>query len=115
MSSNRLIYDDCAKTTQNKMDQNQLDWVLDSGRFVNDKTCVVDETIFGKAGNTINNNKFSNRVDLETKLLGIGNLESKCKQPSEIQYQPQNNDTCNFFNFEADGANNNQLTDKQCS
>tara|TARA_Y100001958_G_C20983364_1_gene373666 strand:- start:263 stop:556 length:294 start_codon:yes stop_codon:yes gene_type:complete len=97
------------------MDQNQLDWVLDSGRFVNDKTCVVDETIFGKAGNTINNNKFSNRVDLETKLLGIGNLESKCKQPSEIQYEPQNNDTCNFFNFEADGANNNQLTDKQCS
>ncbi len=115
MSSNRLIYDDCAKVKQDKMDKNQLDWVLDSGRYVNDKNCVIDETMFGKAGNTINNNKFSNRVDLETKLWGIGNLDSKCKEPTEIQYQPQNNDTCDFFNFAEDNANNGELLHKQCS
>ena len=114
MSSNRLIYDDCAQSTQNKMDENQLKWVLDSGRYVNDKTCVVEDTFFGKAGNTINNNKYSNRVDLEAKLWGLGNLDSKCKTPTEVKYEVQNNDTCNFFNID-DTSTNNNLINKTCS
>ena len=117
MSSNRLIYDECAKSTQEKIDENQLKWVLDSGRYINEKTCVVDEPFFGKAGNTINNNKYSNRVDLETKLWGISNIDSKCKTSNNITYEPQNNDVCNFFNIENNDLSNsdNTLTNKTCS
>ena len=115
MSSNRLIYDECVQDTQSKMDENQLNWVLDTGRYINEKNCVVDETIFGKAGNTINNNKYIDRVDLETKLWGIGNLDSKCKKPTEIDYKPQNNNTCNFFNIQSNELDNNELINKTCS
>ena len=114
MSSNRLIYDECAQTTQSKMDENQLNWILDSGRYINDKNCVVDTAVFGKAGNTINNNIYSNRVDLETKLWGIGNLESKCKGPVEINYEPQNTESCKFFDIQNNKLNN-KLTSKTCS
>lgn len=98
MSSNRLLYDDCAKTNQNKIDTNQLKWVLDKHRFINENNCRIDEGIM--SGNTQGNNKFSNRVDLETKLFGIGNIDSKCKGSMDIEYKPQNMKSCQFFNIE---------------
>ena len=109
MSSNRLIYDDCAKSKQDIIDKNQLNWILDSGRYINDNNCLIEEQFFGKAGNDINNNNFMNRVDLETQLWGIDNKDSsKCKQPTQLNYESANSNTCNFMNL--DQSNNSNMT-----
>ena len=35
MSSNRLIYDDCASDNQNNANKGQLSWIVDDNRFQN--------------------------------------------------------------------------------
>ena len=42
MSSNRLIYDECAMANQNNVNKNQLSWVVDNNRFQNSNDCMVD-------------------------------------------------------------------------
>lgn len=126
MSSNRLIYDECEKSKQSNIDKNQLHWILDSGRYINDNNCVVDDIMFGKAGNTINNNNYINRVDLETQLWGIDNKTSNCEQVKEVTYNNRETDKCNFLNNNQDLESNltanlvnfntdEKLINKQCS
>jgi hypothetical protein len=114
MSSNRLLYDDCAKNQQEIIDKSQLNWVLDKNRHIHDNNCMIDSGIM--AGNIINNNKFSNRVDLEGKLFGLGNLDSKCKGPLSVEYEPHNMDNCNFFNIDGEHTQNNntELVNNKC-
>ena len=116
MSSNRLIYDECAMANQNSVNQNQLSWVVDNNRFQNSTECMVDLGI--TSGNTSLNNHIGDRVDIETKLRGIGNYESKCKGMTKIEEQNNALPTCNFYNGSLKPAtlgSNETLTTNRCN
>ena len=91
MSSNRLIYDECASVNQNNANKNQLSWIVDNNRFQNTNNCMIDLGVNG--GNTSSNNSIADRVDIESKLRGTGNYDSKCKGMSKIEEQSNISDT----------------------
>ena len=116
MSSNRLIYDECAMANQNNVNKNQLSWVVDNNRFQNSTNCMVDVGV--TSGNTSLNNHISDRVDIETKLRGIGNHESKCKDMTPIEQQNNSLPTCNFYNGSlkpASVGSNETLSTNRCN
>ena len=95
MSSNRLKYDDCELENQNKRDVNQLNWIVDNNRFNNTTQCMVD--LGTVSGNTQGVNDMGSRVDIESKLYGIGNKDSKCKDKSELPNQDNVLPSCKFY------------------
>jgi hypothetical protein len=116
MSSNRLLYDDCASDNQNNANKDQLSWIVDDNRFQNSTNCMIDLGV--SSGNTSLNNNISDRVDIETKLRGIGNYESKCKGMSKIEEQNNVLPTCNFYNGSLKPASlgpNETLTTNRCN
>jgi len=115
MSSNRLVYDECAQINQNRENKNQLNWVMDNGRFENDNNCMIDLGVNG--GNTSSNNRMLDRIDIETKLLGIGNFDSKCKGMSKIDNVNNVLPQCNFYNGQLKPANlsSSELTNNKCN
>ena len=116
MSSNRLIYDECAAVNQNNANKNQLSWVVDNNRFQNTNDCMIDLGVNG--GNTTINNHIGDRVDIETKLRGIGNYDSKCKGMSKIEEKNTGLPTCNFYNGPLKPANvvsDNDVSSNRCN
>jgi hypothetical protein len=115
MSSNRLIYDECASVNQNNANKNQLSWVVDNNRFQNTNNCMIDLGVNG--GNTTINNHISDRIDVETKLFGIGNHDSKCKGMSAIEEKDTSLPTCNFYNGSLKPASvaQNEVTNNRCN
>jgi len=115
MSSNRLVYDECAQINQNRENKNQLNWVMDNKRFENDTNCMIDLGVNG--GNTAANNKMLDRIDIETKLLGIGNYDSKCKGMTKIENINNTLPRCNFYNGQLKPANltSSELTNNKCN
>ena len=115
MSSNRLTYDDCALTNQNKTNKDQLNWVLDNSRFENANNCMIDLGVNG--GNTAIHNKIGDRVGVESKLFGIGNLDSKCKGMTQIEETNNVLPTCNFYNGNLKPASldSSELTNNRCN
>ena len=61
MSSNRLMYDECASLNHTKDNKNQLSWIVDNNRFENTTNCMIDLGVNG--GNTSLNNSIADRVD----------------------------------------------------
>jgi len=99
MSSNRLTYDDCELKNRNKSNSDQLNWILDSGRFNNDNQCMVDLGVNGGNTNTMTN--IADRVSVETQLMGLGNMDSKCKQAKPLENVNTGLPTCkNFYDGE---------------
>ena len=115
MSSNRLTYDDCALINQNNENKNQLNWVMDNSRFVNNNDCMIDLGVNG--GNTATKNMLGDRIDIETKLLGLGNPDSKCKGMTKIEPQSNVLPTCNFYNGKLKPSNvkSSELTNNKCN
>lgn len=117
MSSNRLKYDKCFENEHDNRNSGQLNWVLDSQRFVpppSQKACMEDNLI---NGNTIGNNNIPNRVDIETALFGIDNkTNSECKVPKDLK----NIDTvakqpnCNIVGQRNNNTNVHPLTEQRC-
>ena len=115
MSSNRLIYDDCASANHTNDNKNQLSWVVDNNRFENGNKCMVDLGV--ASGNTSLRNDLSDRVDIETKLRGIGNHDSKCKGMSKIDNVSNELPSCNFYNGSLKPANvhADEVINKRCN
>lgn len=115
MSSNRLKYDDCASLNHTNDNKNQLSWTLDNNRFENTTNCMIDLGV--NAGNTSSNNSIADRVDVESKLRGTGNYDSKCKGMSKIDEQPNVLPSCNFYNGSLKPANidPNEVTNERCN
>lgn len=70
MSSNRLIYDQCAYATELKESTSQIDYNIFVDKYENSKQCPV--------GDFTNILDFSSRVDVENELQGITRNNSKC-------------------------------------
>ena len=115
MSSNRLKYDDCASLNHTNDNKSQLSWTLDNNRFVNTDPCMIDLGV--NSGNTSSNNSISDRVDIESKLRGTGNYDSKCKGMSKIDEQPNVLPTCNFYEGSLKPANidSDEVTNERCN
>lgn len=77
MSSNRLIYDNCAYATELKESTSQLTYNIFTPKYENSVQCPV--------GDFTNVLPFSSRVDVENELQGITRNNSKC--PSQ-KYDP---------------------------
>jgi hypothetical protein len=77
MSSNRLIYDQCAYATEIKESTSPLEYNLFKGKYENCVQC--------KAGDYPNIVEFGPRTDVESELYGINRKESLC--PS-MKYDP---------------------------
>tara|TARA_Y100000816_G_scaffold273753_1_gene240383 strand:+ start:1372 stop:1731 length:360 start_codon:yes stop_codon:yes gene_type:complete len=115
MSSNRLIYDDCASLNHTKDNKNQLSWIVDNNRFENSNNCMIDLGVNG--GNTSTNNNIADRVDIESKLRGTGNYDSKCKGMSKIEEPNNVLPSCNFYNGSLKPANldPNEVVSTRCN
>lgn len=77
MSSNRLIYDNCAYASEIKESTQPLEYNLYRGKFENCKQCPV--------GDYTNILEFGSRADVESELYGLSRLGSLC--PSQ-KYDP---------------------------
>jgi hypothetical protein len=72
MSSNRLIYDECAYSTNLNSSKSQLEYNLLVDKFVLAKDCPV--------GDYPNILKFDDRTDVENELYGLSRLNTKCPE-----------------------------------
>lgn len=70
MSSNRLIYDECAYTTQIKESVSPLEYNLFAGKYENCTQCPV--------GENTNLLEFGVKTDDENELLGLSRPNTKC-------------------------------------
>lgn len=70
MSSNRLIYDNCAYTTEIKESIGPLEYNLFKGKYENCKQCPV--------GDFTNNLEFTSRVYVENELSGLTRQNTLC-------------------------------------
>lgn len=115
MSSNRLMYDECASLNHTKDNKNQLSWIVDNNRFENTTNCMIDLGVNG--GNTSLNNSIADRVDIESKLRGNGNYDSKCKGMSKIEDSANVLPSCNFYNGTLKPANvdANVVSSERCN
>ena len=115
MSSNRLLYDECASANHTNDNKNQLSWVMENNRFQNNNKCMVDLGV--SSGNNNVRNEISDRIDIETKLLGIGNYDTKCKGASKIEDVSNELPSCNFYNGDLKPANvaENKATNNRCN
>mgnify|MGYP001163521012 CR=1 FL=1 len=115
MSSNRLMYDECASLNHTKDNKNQLSWIVDNNRFENTNNCMIDLGTNG--GNTTVNNTIADRVDIESKLRGNGNYDSKCKGMTKIEDVNNTLPSCNFYNGSLKPANvdTNKVTSERCN
>ena len=115
MSSNRLKYDECVSLNHTNDNKNQLSWIVDNNRFENTEKCMVDLGV--ASGNTSVNNNISDRVDIESKLRGTGNYDSKCKGMSKIENVANTLPSCNFYNGSLKPASidPNTVTNERCN
>tara|TARA_Y100000741_G_C18251827_1_gene557565 strand:- start:837 stop:1214 length:378 start_codon:yes stop_codon:yes gene_type:complete len=112
MSSNRLKYDDCTINNQNKMDDNQLKWIIDDTRFTHQDNCFVESGLM--SGNIVGKNNMIDRIDLEGKLFGIDDKTNDCSDKEKIKYDGHNVQTCNnFFDVNNLNNNNNELNNNE--
>jgi hypothetical protein len=100
MSSNRLIYDECAYEKTLKQSTSQLDYMLYNGKYDNSAKCRIEFGLVGGNGVSLYS---GNLVDLESDLRGQTRLNSHCpdkmyKPPTE---QPKliNQPTCQMQFF----------------
>ena len=82
MSSNRLIYDDCAYNTSLNESVSPLNYILNPFKYENCNKCRNE---LGLLGGTNVSNIRGNIVDLENDLIGLTRLASDC--PSK-KYHP---------------------------
>ena len=116
MSSNRLMYDECASANHTNDNKNQLSWIVDNNRFENTNNCMIDLGVH--SGNTSINNSIADRVDIESKLRGNGNYDSKCKGMNKIEDIDNKLPSCNFYNGSLKPANvdtSNVVSDQRCN
>jgi hypothetical protein len=84
MSSNRLVYDECAYKAKMNVSQGPMQYALYSGKYENSAKCRIE---FGTVGGNGVSLYSGNLVDLESDLRGQTRLASLC--PSK-QYHPSN-------------------------
>jgi hypothetical protein len=85
MSSNRLIYDECAYATQMKESVSPLEYNLFAGKYENCKQC--------SEGEYTNLLEFGVKTDDENELLGLTRQNTKCpgnKYNPEVKYNNAN-------------------------
>ena len=83
MSSNRLIYDKCAYATEIKESTEPLEYNLFAGKYVNCKQCPV--------GDFPNVLPFGPKTEVESELLGLTRLNSKCPEKKFVANSCFNN------------------------
>lgn len=77
MSSNRLIYDQCAYKTEVSQNTDQLTYILEPSKYYQCNPCRMELGIVG--GNDVSQIK-GNLVDLETDLRGQTRFNTKCPE-----------------------------------
>jgi hypothetical protein len=70
MSYNRLIYDNCAYTTEIKESTGPLEYFLYKGKYENTKKCPTNDY-----SNII---EVEDRADVENELFGLNRTNTKC-------------------------------------
>jgi hypothetical protein len=93
MSSNRLVYDECAYKAKMNVSKGPMDYALYSGKYENSAKCRIE---FGTVGGNGVSLYSGNLVDLESDLRGQTRKASMCpsqqyqysQQPVKLSHQP---------------------------